>query len=100
MSRDEEFVAAQRARLQQICIDLGVSPQVAGMIGAEWDSQTRKEWGGERPYIARRPPDREGEKKRQAVHAFCVEGRAVEEVTSSTGVSRATLYRALAERKK
>lgn len=59
------------------------------------ERDVRLAWGGDKHYIAK--PSRE-DKKRQATFAFCTEGKSIQEVVSETGISRRTLYRALAKK--
>lgn len=97
---EADFMTAQRQEVERICVSLGISPETAALVGSQWETGTRREWRGERPYIAATDPDQARQKRRAAVQAFCVEGKPVKEVVETSGVSRATLYRALARKEK
>lgn len=93
MKSDDDFVSASCRRIEEIAVRLGVSPEVATLIGAEWDSRTRREEGGCEVYIAKTGPAVEA-KKRRALEEVQRTGR-VAEAADGNGISRRTLYRLL-----
>ncbi len=93
LSKEEDFVRDRRTSIERIAVSLGISPEVAAMIGAEWDADTRREWSRCRPYIAARSSDKE-QAKQQAVAEVNRSGRVVE-AAERNGISRATMYRLL-----
>lgn len=93
MSKEDDFVTAQRAEIVRIAVSLGVSEQVASLIGAEWDQRTRREWGRCEPYVAAKPHEKE-QVKRQAAEEARRSGKVVE-TADRYGISRATMYRLL-----
>lgn len=93
MKAEEDFVAASCKRIEEIAVRLGISRDVAQMIGAEWDTRTRREDGGCEVYIAKTGPDAEA-RKRRAIEEVQRTGR-VAESADNNGISRRTLYRLL-----
>lgn len=91
MKSDDDFVSASCRRIEEIAVQLGVSPEVATLIGAEWDSRTRREEGGCEVYIAKRQPI-PAARKQIALDDVRRTGR-VAEAADLHGISRATMYR-------
>jgi transcriptional regulator of acetoin/glycerol metabolism len=91
MTYGDDFVSDCRATIERIAIRLGVSPQVAAMIAAEWDAHTRRDWGRCEPYIAARSPLQQ-EVKIAAIAEVRRTGK-VAEAANRHGISRATMYR-------
>lgn len=48
-----EFLDDAVARLTREMRSLGISAEVAVMVAAEWRRGTERDWGGDRPYIAK-----------------------------------------------
>jgi transcriptional regulator of acetoin/glycerol metabolism len=90
---EEDFVESLRRRVEKVCLDMGVAPQIAASIAAEVDIRTRREDGTCEVYIPKNGPVRE-EKKRAALDEVSKTGN-VAAAADRYGISRMTVYRLL-----
>lgn len=90
---DENFVASLRLRVENTCVSLGISREVARMVAAEVVVGTQREYGGCEPYIPK-PRQEAEERKRRALAEARTTGR-VAPAAKNHGLSRATIYRLL-----
>jgi transcriptional regulator of acetoin/glycerol metabolism len=97
MKRDgDDFVTEARAVVEDICIKLHISPEVAAMVAAEWDTKIRREYGANDVYICKTVPPSEKQKQLALEHANKTGNPR--EAASKHGISRAHMYRMLKKR--
>jgi transcriptional regulator of acetoin/glycerol metabolism len=90
----DDFVTEARRVVEQVCLKLHISPQVAAMVAAEWDTTIRRDYGGTKDvYICKTVPPTE-EQKRLALEYANKTGNP-REAASKAGISRAHMYRIL-----
>ena len=85
-----EFIDDVQSRICDALIRLGVSGEVAGLVGAEITSDLLRTWSGERVYIAKKPysvAKLHDEIRRK------FNGRNAHEIAREMEIGRATVYR-------
>jgi transcriptional regulator of acetoin/glycerol metabolism len=92
----DDFVTEARTVVEKICIQLHISPEVAAMVAAEWDTTIRREYGANDVYICKTVPPSEEQKRRALEHANKTGNPR--EAASKHGISRAHMYRMLKQR--
>lgn len=85
-----DFVDDLQGRIAAALVRMGVSPEVAGMVGAEITADMARTWHGQRVYIGKRALDRKrlSEDVRRRFN-----GRNAREVARELDIGRATVYR-------
>jgi transcriptional regulator of acetoin/glycerol metabolism len=98
MKRDgDDFVTEARIVVEQICLKLHISPEVAAMVAAEWDTTIRREYGGSKDvYICKKVPP--SEKQKQLALEYANKTGNPREAAEKHNISRAHMYRMLKKR--
>lgn len=83
-----EFMADASERLIHALHAFGMSPEVAGMIAAEWQNGVERDWGGERPYIGKGGEAlRQISRRDRAILRLHAEGERVAYLSRKFGIS-------------
>lgn len=85
-----EFSDDIQTRIAAALVRLGVSPETAGMVGAEITDDIARCWKGERVYIGKKEQDRA---RIINIVRRRFNGRNARELARELGVGRATIYR-------
>jgi transcriptional regulator of acetoin/glycerol metabolism len=88
----DDFVTEVRIVVEQICLKLHISPEVAAMVAAEWDRTIRRDYHGP-AYIAKTKPPT-AKQKQLAIEYANKTGKPLE-ASSKFGISRTHMYRML-----
>ena len=88
-----EFMADASERLIKALNAFGMSPEIAGMVAAEWQSGIQRDWGGERPYIGKGGEAlREMSRRDRAILREHAAGERVAYLSRKFGISRRMVW--------
>lgn len=85
-----EFIADVQTRITAALVRLGVSAEVAGMVGSEIVTDLDRTWRGERIYLSAREIERAAIRD-EVRRRF--NGRNAREVARELGIGKTTVYR-------
>lgn len=85
-----DFTQEMQTRITDALVRLGVSAQVADMVGAEITQDLCRAWSGEQVYFGKREIER-ARLRDEVRRRF--NGRNAREIARELGIGRATVYR-------
>ena len=89
-----EFMADASERLIKALNAFGMSPEIAGMVAAEWQSGVERDWGGERPYIGKGGEAlREMSRRDRAIRREYAAGERVDYLSNKWKISKRRVWK-------